>query len=108
MTVRIFGSRGDATPGTAGEREGDEGLVKWQVEFPVGYHLPFLVKMEEHSQDDWTGLRRVEVVADYGEQKLDWEVCLDDLVVEFESGEEEEGGRGTGRMEGQVVLADAK
>ncbi|KAI4236461.1 MAG: hypothetical protein LQ349_002533 [Xanthoria aureola] len=108
VTVRIFGSRGDATPGTAVERDGDEGLVKWQVEFPVGYHLPFLVKMEEHSQDDWTGLRRVQVVADYGEQKLDWEVCLDDLVVEFESGEEEEGGRGMGRMEGQVVLADAK
>ncbi len=43
---------------------------KWHVDFPPGYHLPFLVKMEEHSGRKWTGLRAVEVVADYGEQAL--------------------------------------
>ncbi|KAI4265397.1 MAG: hypothetical protein L6R38_009454, partial [Xanthoria sp. 2 TBL-2021] len=67
-----------------GDADDDEGVVKWQVEFPAGYHLPFLAKMEEYSDQDWTGLRSVEIVADYGEQKLDWEVCMDDLVVEFE------------------------
>ncbi len=108
VTVRMFGYRGDATPGTAVDGDGDDGVVKWQVEFPAGYHVPFLVKMEEYSQNDWTGLRSVEIVADYGEQKLDWEVCLDDLVVEFEEEEEEEGGRGMGRMEGQILLADAR
>ncbi|KAL9612477.1 MAG: hypothetical protein Q9204_008958, partial [Flavoplaca sp. TL-2023a] len=69
--------------------------------------------MDEYSNQSWTGLRSVEIVADYGEQKLDWEVCLDDLVVVFEDagsgadeGREEYGRVGRGGVEGQVVLGD--
>ncbi|KAL8858252.1 MAG: hypothetical protein Q9178_005264 [Gyalolechia marmorata] len=71
---------------------------KWHVDFPFGYHLPFLVKMEEYSGRKWTGLRAVEVAADYGEQALDWEVCLDDLAVEFG----DEGGQMEGEPEENV------
>ncbi|KAL8927199.1 MAG: hypothetical protein Q9172_001459 [Xanthocarpia lactea] len=74
---------------------------KWHVDFPSGYHLPFLVKIEEYSGREWTRLRAVEVVADYGEQALDWEVCLDDLAVEFDDeGGQMEGEAETGRTAG--------
>ncbi|KAL8915053.1 MAG: hypothetical protein Q9171_000493 [Xanthocarpia ochracea] len=86
---------------------------KWHVDFPSGYHLPFLVKIEEYSGREWTGLRAVEVVADYGEQALDWEVCLDDLVVEFDEGgqmegktEDKRGEERRRRVGVQVVMAD--
>lgn len=55
----------------------------WQVDFPAGYHLPFLVKMQEYSVEAWDQLYEVEIVADYGEDELDWEFCLDDLEVQF-------------------------
>ncbi|KAL8983748.1 MAG: hypothetical protein Q9205_002086, partial [Flavoplaca limonia] len=120
VTVTVFGYH---SPSSTIERRGangevdDEGhgeeVLEWHVHFPAGYHLPFLVKMDEYSKQSWTGLRSVEIVADYGEQKLDWEVCLDDLVVLFEDGgsgadegREEYGRVGRGDVEGQVVLGD--
>lgn len=80
-----------------------EGTLDWHVDFPAGYHLPFLVKMEEYSRGRWEGLRWVEVSAGFGEEELDWEVCLDDLVVGFE--EVEEAG-GKGKAMEQVVLGE--
>ena len=55
----------------------------WRVLFPAGFHEPFLVKMQEYSGEEWNQIYRVEVVADYGEDALDWEFCLDDLKVQF-------------------------
>ena len=120
VTVTVFGYRSPHPPAkhrfvndeVDDESHGEE-LLKWHVDFPAGYHLPFLLKMDEYSNRSWKGLGSVEIVADYGEQKLDWEVCLDDLVVVFEeggSGDDEgkqEDGRSGGRaVERQVVLGD--
>ncbi len=55
----------------------------WHVDFPAGYHLPLLVKIQEFTGEDWGQLNGVEIVADFGEQALDWEFCLDDLEVQF-------------------------
>ena len=39
--------------------------------------------MQENSREAWDGLNKVEFVADYGEDALDWEFCIDDLEVEY-------------------------
>lgn len=56
---------------------------QWHVDFPAGYHLPLLVKMTEYSGETWSQLYGVEILADFGEQALDWEFCIDDLEVMF-------------------------
>lgn len=61
----------------------DSDPFEWHVDFPAGFHLPFLVKMQEHSNDAWDQLYGVEILADFGEQRLDWEFCIDDLEVRF-------------------------
>ncbi len=61
----------------------------WSVDFPIGFHKPFLVKMQEYSGERWNQVYRVEITADYGEDFLDWEFCLDDLEVQFFESEEE-------------------
>lgn len=55
----------------------------WNVDFPSGYHLPFLVKMKEYSDKEWKEMYKVEIVADFGYDSLDWEFCIDDLDVQF-------------------------
>ena len=55
----------------------------WHVDFISEYHLPFLVKLQEFSRQAWNELYKVEVFADFGEDKLDWEFCIDDLEVQF-------------------------
>lgn len=57
--------------------------LEWSVDFPSGYHLPFLVKMREFSGVDWNEIHKIEVVADFGYDALDWEFCLDDIDVQF-------------------------
>ncbi|MCJ1386095.1 hypothetical protein MMC17_009220 [Xylographa soralifera] len=57
--------------------------LEWKVEFPLGYHLPFRVELAKHSRDVWERLERVEMWAEYGEDGLDWEFCVDDLEVRF-------------------------
>ncbi|KAL8823482.1 MAG: hypothetical protein Q9191_005815 [Dirinaria sp. TL-2023a] len=56
---------------------------RWHVDFPAGFHRPFLVKMQEYSGEAWDRLYGVEILADFGEQRLDWEFCIDDLEVRF-------------------------
>ena len=94
-------------PGTRinvrGYRYDDNQALKWHVDFPSGYHLPFLVKMEEYSRHSWKRLTRVEITADFGEDKLDWEFCLDNLEVEFHKVEQEDD-EGNGPRAGQEVL----
>ena len=55
----------------------------WHVDFPSGYHLPFLVKMEEYSGEEWKEICKVEIVADFGYDDLDWEFCVDDIELQF-------------------------
>ena len=59
--------------------------LKWHVEFPSGYHLPFLFKVQEYSGRLWDEMHRIEVAADFGYDSLDWEFCIDDLQLEFQS-----------------------
>lgn len=56
---------------------------EWHVYFPAGYHLPFQVRMPEFSGETWSELYGVEILADFGEQALDWEFCIDDLEIMF-------------------------
>ncbi|KAL8719586.1 MAG: hypothetical protein Q9225_003414 [Loekoesia sp. 1 TL-2023] len=95
------------SPGTRinlrGYPYGEEKRVEWHVDFPSGYHLPFLVKMQEYSRQSWERLRKVEITADFGEQELDWEFCLDDLEVGFlEIAEKDQDGKARGK--GQRVI----
>ncbi len=55
----------------------------WHVDFPSGYHLPFLVKMEEYSGEEWNEIYKIEITADFGYDALDWEFCIDELEVQF-------------------------
>lgn len=57
--------------------------LTWSVYFISGYHEPFEVKIQEYSKQEWSQLYGVEILADYGEDELDWEFCLDDLEVLF-------------------------
>lgn len=83
----------------------DSDPFQWHVDFPAGFHLPFLVKMQEYSGDDWDRLYGVEILADFGEQRLDWEFCIDDLEVQFfRSNSNNEVAVGQAHL--QVVLED--
>ena len=55
----------------------------WHVDFPSGFHLPFLVKVKEFSGEEWKEIYKVEIVADFGYDDLDWEFCLDNIFVQF-------------------------
>lgn len=57
--------------------------LTWNIYFASDYHEPFEVKIQEYSKQEWSQLYGVEILADYGEDKLDWEFCLDDLEVQF-------------------------
>ena len=59
--------------------------LQWHVDFPMGYHLPFLVKMREYSRDRWEYLYAVEVFAELSVDRLDWEFCMDDLEVQSQN-----------------------
>lgn len=62
--------------------------LNWSVEFPAGFHDMLDVKLKEFSKVAWTGLRRMEVWADfrYNDVEMgDWEFCIDDLEIELES-----------------------
>ena len=75
------------TPGTKvsvkGYTEARKEPYSWSLFFPSGYHLPFLVKMEEFSSEEWKEVYKVEIVADFGYDDLDWEFAIDDLEVQF-------------------------
>ena len=57
--------------------------LEWHVDFPVGYHQPLKAKMAEYSGEEWNELYGVEITADFGEDALDWEFCIDDLEIMF-------------------------
>ena len=60
-----------------------KGPHMWQLDFPSGYHLPFLIKVEQYSGKEWTEIHKVEIAADFGYDNLDWEFCIDDLELQF-------------------------
>ena len=94
VRVRLRGYEAKTEDGEGGGK--GEKVREWWVDFPSGWHEMFQVEMKEVSGEVWEGLERVEIVADFGEDRLDWEFCVDDLEVEFFSGkgkdEVEDGG----------------
>lgn len=75
--------------------------LSWYIYFASDYQEPFEVKIQEYSKQAWDQLYGVEILADYGEDKLDWEFCLDDLEIQFfKVGEEVV----ESQPEGQVIL----
>ena len=99
ITVFVRGYRYDD-----GDGDGEE-VLEWRVEFPRGFHRPFLVEMEKFSGRRWERVTKVVVEADFGVDALDWEVCVDDLVVQFFGVEVEgEDGGGGGGVGAQGVL----
>lgn len=75
----------------------------WNVDFPSGFHPPFLVKMEEYSGKEWKEIYKVEIVANYGYDELDWEFCVDDVELQFFALQEDES-RGSSHSGSQIVL----
>ena len=78
----------DAPPGNItitvkGYSHGSDEILNWHMEVPSGYHIPFLVRIQEYSGKSWDHLDGVEILADYGEDALDWEFCMDDLELQF-------------------------
>ena len=61
----------------------DRDPLEWHVDFDSGYHLPLHVKMHEFSGVAWDQLYGVEILADFGEDALDWEFCVDDIELQF-------------------------
>lgn len=59
--------------------------VRWEVKFDQGYHEPLFVNLKDFSRENWEHLSGVEILADYGEDALDWEFCIDDLELQFTS-----------------------
>ena len=57
--------------------------MEWDVDFITGYHLPLLVKVQQYTGEAWSQLHKVEIWADFGDDALDWEFCIDDLEVRF-------------------------
>lgn len=39
--------------------------------------------MQEYSGEAWEEIHKVEIVADFGYDSLDWEFCIDDLKVQY-------------------------
>lgn len=94
-----------------GYREGvekREEVLEWEVDFPSGFHDIFEVRIEEFSKKKWDHMTKVEIVADFGYAALDWEFCVDDLVVQFFEVGEDDGDDGekdrVGMGRGQEVL----
>ena len=83
LTVRGW-RRGEMDEEGEGERDGDGEVLEWSVVFPYGFWDMFEVRIGEFSGRRWDRLWKVEVSARYGEDGLDWEICVDDLVVRFE------------------------
>ena len=77
--------------------------LEWDVDFITGYHLPLLVKLQQYTGEAWEQLHRVEIWADFGDDALDWEFCVDDLEVRFDEMTKGRGGEGAAE---QVVLGE--
>ena len=64
--------------------------LTWNVYFASDYHEPLPLDIGKFSKEEWSQLYGVEILADYGEDALDWEFCLDDLQLQFFKVAEEE------------------
>lgn len=62
--------------------------IEWEVDFPAGFHNVLEVDIARFSGHHWAGLTKMEVWADFhnADMVLDWEYCLDDLELVFETG----------------------
>ena len=62
-----------------------EQVLHWEVDFPLGFHDLLHVKIEEFSKRKWEQLERLELFANLHYDGGDWEFCLDNLEIEFQS-----------------------
>lgn len=67
--------------GSTAEGKEDYG---WHVDFPHGYYEPLHVKIKEFTGVVWKELEKVEIWADFGYDRLDWEFCIDDVEICFD------------------------
>ena len=70
-----------------GMEEEEDNIINYIIEFPTEYHLPFTATFPGTS---WRKLNKVEIWAEFGEDLLDWEFCIDDLIVSFVQKERQE------------------
>lgn len=72
---------------SAPTRAADQQLV-FGVKWSSGYAEPLRVDFRSYqfSKLRWEGLDRLDFAVEYGPGRLDWEFCLDDLVVSFGRG----------------------
>jgi len=62
--------------------------LKWQVDFPKGFHDMLHVKFEEFTKQKWEKLDMLEFWADFSYDGSDWEFCIDDMEIEFAKADE--------------------
>ncbi|KAL9108224.1 MAG: hypothetical protein Q9227_006962 [Pyrenula ochraceoflavens] len=84
-TLHILGHKStpsSSSPHSSSSSSSDE--YKFDVNWPSGYDLPLKVDFKDFTGRRWEGVERVESWVEFGSQGLDWEFCVDDLVVEVE------------------------
>jgi hypothetical protein len=68
----------------ADSESADDPLV-FGVQWTSGYTAPLLIDLDSKhfSEYKWQALRWLDFAVDFGPDQLDWEFCLDDLLVGF-------------------------
>lgn len=63
----------------------DHEVIGWEVDFPAGFSEMLEVDLATFSNQTWEGLQSFSIYADFYNANvvMDWEFCLDDLVVSF-------------------------
>lgn len=63
----------------------DHEVLGWEVDFPAGFSEMLEVDIAAFSNQTWDGLQSISIYADFynDDVAMDWEFCLDDLVVSF-------------------------
>lgn len=74
--------------------QNDTQSLDWNVDFPAGFHDPLEVDLVAFSRQRWEKLVKVEIRADFynGGIAMDWEFCIDDMKVSFQSTTSERSG----------------
>ena len=71
--------------GWTADGKGPDSPLVFGVEWTSGYSKPLFVDFgsKQFSVAKWKALRLLDLSVDFGPDRLDWEFCLDDLVVSF-------------------------
>lgn len=71
--------------GWTADAEGPGSPLVFRVEWTSGYSKPLFVEFgsKQFSVEKWERIRLLDLLVDFGPDRLDWEFCLDDLSVSF-------------------------